>query len=192
MVNNETRILFLFILAVWGLIMLEAYKAPEPESVTTDMLPQIPDTPIGTSRDNPVPLGQSILCADNFEITALKTERGQQALNKITAYNSENNTPNAGMEYILVTLSVKFVEDSSESKRFDLSLFTVVNDNGILYGKPSLALSGGLGENFTEELSGGAVTEGEIDFQISQSEKNLVLIYTAAVTPHKPCYLSLR
>lgn len=171
--------------------MLEAFKAPEPEQETENAISHTPDTPIGLNRDNPVPLGQSILCADNFEITALKTERGQQAMNKITDYNSENNKPNAGMEYILVTLSVKFSENSNSSKRFDTSLFTVVNDNGILYGKPTLALSGGLGENFTEELSSGAVTVGEIDFQISQSEKNLVLIYTAAVIPHKPCYLSL-
>ncbi len=186
------RILFLIILTAWGLIMLEAFKTPEPEQKTENALSYTPDTPIGLSRDKPVPLGQSVLCADNFEITALKTERGQEAMNKITGYNSDNNTPKTGMEYILVTLSVKLEENSNASKGFDTSLFTVVNDNGILYGKPTLALSGGLGRNFTEELSAGAVTEGEIDFQISQSEKNLVLIYTAAVIPHKPCYLSLR
>ena len=189
--KNELKILFLIILVIWGLIMFEAFKAPEPEVVTTEALPQMPDTPIVMSQDNPVPLSQSVLCEDNFKITVLKTERGQQALNKITTYNSENKQPNAGMEYILVTLSVKFVEDSNQSKRFDASLFTVVNDNGVLYGKPSLALSGGLGENFSEELPAGAVTEGEIDFQVSQGENNLVLIYTAAITPHKPCYLSL-
>jgi uncharacterized protein DUF4352 len=189
--NKEMRILFLIILAAWGLIMFEAYKAPESEPVTTKTLTQTPDTPIGMSQDNPAPLGQSVVCADNFEITTLKTERGQQALNKITAYNADINKPNAGMEYILVTLSAKFVENTEQSKRFDTSLFTVVNDKGVLYGKPSLALDGGLGRNFTEELAAGDITEGEIDFLISQSEKNLVLIYTAAVVPQKPCYLSL-
>ena len=190
--NNEMRILFLIILAIWGLIMFEAYKAPEPEPVTTDAPLQAPDTPIGKSQDNPVPFGQPVLCEDNFEITALKTERGQQALNKINDYNSESNTPSAGMEYILVTLSIKFAGNSDQSKQFDPSLFTAVGENGVLYGRPTLALNKGLGENFAEELSAGDVTEGEIDFQVSQSERNLVLIYTAAVIPQKPCYLSLR
>lgn len=90
--------------------MFEAITTPESKPVTTDELPHTQDTPIGISRDNPVPPGQSILCADNFEITALKTERGQQALNKITDYTSEDIKPYADMEYILVTLSVKFVE----------------------------------------------------------------------------------
>ena len=172
--------------------MLEAFKAPEQEQVTENALSHTPDTPIGMSQDNPVPLGQSVLCEDNFDITVLKTERGQQALDKITTYNSENNTPSAGMEYILVTLSAKNTEDTDQSKRFDPSLFTVVGDNGVLYGKPSLALSGGLGENFAEELFAGDITEGQLDFQVSQSEKNLVLIYTAAIVPQKPCYLSLK
>ena len=189
--NNEMRILFLIILAVWGLIMFEAYKAPEPEPVTADAPPQTPDTPIGKSRDNPVPLGQPVLCEDNFEITALKTERGQQALNKINNYNSGSNAASAGMEYILVTLSIKLAGNSDQLKQFDPSLFTAVSENGVLYGKPTLALNRGLGENFTEELYAGDVTGGVIDFQVSQSEKNLVLIYTAAVIPQKPCYLSL-
>ncbi len=189
--NNEMRILFLIILAAWGLIMFEAYKVPEAEPETTDLQLHKAELPIGISQENPVPSGQSVLCDDNFEITVLKTERGQQALNKITKYNSKSNTPSVGMEYILVTLSVKFAENSDESKRFDTSLFTVVGDNGMLYGKPSLALSGGLGNNFSEEISAGHVTEGELDFQVSQDEENLVLIYNPAVYPEKPCYLSL-
>lgn len=189
--NNEMRILFLIILAAWGLIMFEAYNVPEAEPETTDLQPQKAELPIGISQENPVPSGQSVLCDDNFEITVLKTERGQQALNKITKYNSKSNTPSVGMEYILVTLSVKFAENSNESKRFDTSLFTVVDGNGVLYGKPSLALSGGLGNNLSEEISAGNITEGELDFQVSQNEENLVLIYNPAVYPEKPCYLSL-
>ncbi len=189
--NNEMRILFLIILAAWGLIMFEAYKVPEAEPETTDLQLHKAELPIGISQENPVPSGQSVLCEDNFEITVLKTERGQEALNNITEYNSDSSTPSVGMEYILVTLSVKFAENSDESKRFDTSLFTVVGDNGMLYGKPSLALSGGLGNNFSEEISADDITEGELDFQVSQDEENLVLIYNPAVYPEKPCYLSL-
>lgn len=189
--NNEMRILFLIILAAWGLIMFEAYKIPEAEPETTDLQPHEAELPIGISQDNPVPSGQSILCKDNLEITVLKTERGQQALDKITTYNSENNKPNDGMEYILVTLSIKFVENSNESKRFDTSLFSVVDNNGVVYGKPSHALNDDPDRKFVEELTGGAVTEGELDFQISQGTENLVLIYNPAIYPERPCYLSL-
>ena len=95
------------------------------------------------------------------------------------------------MEYILATLRVKFVENSNKPKRLDISLFTVIDDNGVIYGSPILALSENFGKKFAEELIGGAVTEGELDFQVSQGEKNLVLIYNAAVYPERPCYLSL-
>ncbi len=182
------RILIIIVLAAWGLIMFEATTTPESKAVTKDMLTH---KPVGISQDNPVPLGQSILCKDNFEITVLKTARGQQALNKINDYISENNKPYAGMEYILVTLSVKFTDNSKQPKRFDISQYTLIGNNGVAYGSPGQMLSKDSGKNFTEELSAGAITEMELEFMVSQNEKALVLIYNAAVYPEKPCYLSL-
>ncbi len=166
-------------------------KTPAPTATpvpptATKVPPSPTPVPIGMGRDNPVPVDQSVLCEDNLEVTVLKVEHGQQAWNKIYGYNMFNSKPDTGMEYILITVRVKFVGDSSKTRRVASSYFRVVGDKGAIYEEPFAVV---LGKDLASELFGGGVTEGELAFQVGQGEKGLVLIYAGG--GQKARYLSL-
>lgn len=152
----------------------------------TKTLPSPTPVPIGMSRNNPVASGQSILCEDNLEVSVLKVERGETAWNKIYSYNMFNSKLDEGMEYILVTVRVKFVGDSNKTQRVASSYFRVVGNKGTIYEEPFVLV---VSKDLASELFGGGVTEGELAFQVGQGEKNLVLIYAGG--GQKARYLSL-
>lgn len=170
-------------------IMPAPTLTPAPPVVVTATRPPVTPTPTpskaGTSRDNPVPIGQSILADDGFELTVVKVERGKPAWAKITGYNQFNATPMPGTEYVLAMLRVKFNGDSNKTQRVNSFYFRTTGDKGVIYDSPGLVIT----TKLASELFGGGTTEGEMAFRVGEGEGKLVLIYAGSGTTAR--FLSL-
>ena len=110
---------------------------------------------VGTKRSNPVPLGQSLVTPDGFEIKIIKTTEGSNAWNIIKEANMFNDPPSAGYKYVIVTYSIKNISAAGESKWISDSSFSLVGSSDRIfntYDKSVVLPDEGEYRKFTETL----------------------------------------
>jgi hypothetical protein len=164
-------------------------NTPKPTAPPTEPPPTSTPTPqpIGMSRDNPAPLGQVVTsdAGDDFELVIMSVDRGQAAQGKLNKYNVFNPDPDAGMEFVLVLVSGKYLGAPDKTRTLSSSDFRLVGDKGAIYTQSFAVLS----KDF-KEVFGGGTTEGELLYQLAQGEGKLVLIYDSGMATTAR-YLSL-
>jgi len=159
------------IMFVVGVVM-----TPSPESVSpgipSETLPT-PEAPppseIGKSRFNPVPFGSSLTYGDQ-RVTVLSSQRLTQIGTGWLA-----DTSKEGHIYLVVKLKIDFLGDPSKIHHLYEWDFDVVGDSGYVYKYEWLVdtdtpLKGG-------DFYGGATASGDLPYEISQDETNMVLVW---------------
>lgn len=95
---------------------------------------------LGKTPQTPAPLGQLVVSND-WEITLMEALRGPQALAKVKQVNPDNPDPEAGMEYILFHIRLRFIgrEDAPHELYMSNFIWTDASDNRYqaptIYGK---------------------------------------------------------
>ncbi len=150
-----------------GIIMFIAggIMLPEPEAISPETPSETPQPEIGKSRFNPVPFGSSLTYGDQ-RVTVL----GSQQLAEIGW-----STPDEGNVYLAVKIKVDFLGDPSKSQRIYTFNFDAVGDSGHVYDARYYP------ETDTPlrsaEFYGGATASGDLLYEISQNETDMVLIW---------------
>lgn len=141
------------------------------------------DTPIpyGSTRENPYPINVPVDIGGDMEITILGVERPADA--KVIEGNMFNDKPDAGSEYMLVTISVKCNKPSNEKCAFNTYEFKVVGADGQVLDQASVAGVHGALEAFPE-FFGGSVLGGDMTFLVKQGDAQTVLFYDPLFSEH--------
>ena len=155
-----------------------------PVNPPTTTQPASAPAPLGLSRDNPVPMGQSLVTPQGIELTMLNIIKGNAAWDIIHEANQFNDPPDAGMQYILITVKAKNVSSEEEPYLIsDMDIGLVGSSNKVVYTfDRSVVLpdEGDLSELWVETYHGGEVI-GSLHFYIPNNETNLVLIWDAGI-----------
>lgn len=156
----------------------EATEAPEAETteapeVEPTEAPENTQPPVGTSRSNPAPPGAEV---DVGDLTIVVGEVIRPADEMIKEANSFNSDPEAGDEYILVSVELRCNKGSDEECSYYSIEFNLVGSTGVTR-EPEIFIAGLDGMLESGELFGGARTDGWLVFQIGVDETDLVLIY---------------
>jgi len=162
-------------------------KTPTPGAATaTPAGPTATPTPKpakGLTREDAVPIGQSVTAQNKIELWVLEVIR--DAWPQIYAMNSFNSKPDPGEEAILVKLGVRFHGQPNETKMVNPINLRVVSEKGVIYDSEWMdSLDPGIGQ----ELFGGGETSGYVSLRVPSGEQRLVLIYSP---PGGSVYLKL-
>jgi len=131
---------------------------------------------------NPAKIGETLMIEDLFEkweITVLSYERGESTTNKVLRANMFNEKPNIGYEYLLVRISVKYVE--GQESAYVKSFVAYVDGEGF---DPEFIM---WPENMKEldlmkKLLPGGKTEGWLAFIVPKGKK-VLLAYESLFEP---------
>jgi len=156
-------------IVVVGIILffVGVFTTPTPEGVSPTPPSETPPatSEVGKSRLNPVPFGSSLTYGDQ-RVTVL----GSQQLTEI-----DWSSPDEGNVYLAVKIKVDFLGDPSKTNYLSKSDFDVVGNSGYVYEyewfvDTATPLEGG-------DYYGGATTSGDLVYEISQNETDMVLIW---------------
>lgn len=101
----------------------------------------------GASRSDPAPIGtavethiqnQTIWGNGTVRLTVLQVVRGAEANAQVEAWNTYNNAPPAGQEYLLARVRAEVVTNDEPSTAIDLNAlrFAVVSGAGVVLEAP--------------------------------------------------------
>jgi hypothetical protein len=130
--------------------------------------------PHGSTREDPYPMNTPVDIGGDMEITILGVERPADA--KVIEGNMFNDKPEAGSEYMLVTVGVKCNKPSNEKCALNTYEFKLVGADGQVLDQASVAGVHGALEAFPE-FFGGSVLGGGMTFLVKQGDARTVLFY---------------
>lgn len=142
--------------------------------------PVQPSSPIGLSRTNPVPLGQSFLTPDGFEIKIIKKTEGSSAWNIIKEANMFNDPPADGYKYVIVTYTVKNVSSKEEPAWVSDSSFALIGSSNRVvntFDKSVVLPSEGSYSGMSESLYHGGEATGSSNYYVPEGESGMQLIW---------------
>ncbi|CAN5805771.1 hypothetical protein BH23CHL2_BH23CHL2_18930 [soil metagenome] len=143
---------------------------------------------LGTSRDNPAPLGDHVV-DDTWEIWLNEVYRGEEALRRVKEANSFNDDPQVGFEYILINVSMRNVSpDAGSDNVSEISMFGSTGANNVIYDVPSIVDPSP--EMRWDVYAGGEVS-GWITVQAAQGEPGVVLVFEPEFFGGTTRYLAL-
>ena len=133
--------------------------------------------PVGTSRDNPVPVGATAE-AGPLRLTLLESVRGPAAVDAVLAASDQNDRPRDGVDYVLVRLAAEnagAVAVPLSDGDFGLtgSSGVVQRFLGVVPPAPILAAT----------LKPGERTEGWAAFAAPSAEPSLILLFDSLSIP---------
>ena len=135
-----------------------------------------PDSELGSSIDNPVPIRDSGTIGEwTVEIAGLT----RNADDAIQAENQFNEKPGPGNQFVMVTLNVTYNGKGSSDPYFDLT-WAVVSEEGTLFEEASLVLPKdliGVG-NVPSGISG----LGNVAFEVDRQAAASLVLYIEADT----------
>jgi hypothetical protein len=170
----------IFYLFVCGLLVLNVTTisgcVKEEIKATTTPLSTISLTPPdGSSKENPIPMRESLVTPEGVEITVLDAIKGDLAWEILQNVTTVNRSPEKGMQYVLITVKVKGTSVHLDPSLFDFKL----DDGSRIYTKydrtviaPNDGTLGGFGTSYH-----GDVTISHLSFYILRNEAELVLVW---------------
>lgn len=163
-----------------------ATAPPTEQTATPEESEPIPtSTPsVGLSRNNPLPMGESLVTPEDIEITVLNSTKGDQAWEIIQKANQFNDPPANGMQYILITVKVKNISSQKEPWAYtDLYFELVGSSNKVFhtFDKSAVLPDEGMLSKLRAELYHGGEATGSLSFYIPQNETNLVLTWRGLI-----------
>ena len=129
-----------------------------------------------TSRESPVPLGQTWATPDGLLIRVIAVDF--DAWERVRAENQFNSPPAEGMRMVLVSVEVTNTGEGETPRRIRSSDYRLVGDRGIVYTPFDTATRCGVIANELDwDLFGNATVTGNICIVAPQDEDTLRLIY---------------
>jgi hypothetical protein len=136
-------------------------------------LDQIVPTDLGRTRDDPAPLGATVV-TDDWLITALDAVRGDEAWRQIVAANRYNDPPAPGMEYVLVRVRARYIRPEETLVRIDSGWFKLIGVGNVLHDAPAIVEPTPALE---ARLFPGGEVEGWVGLQARAGETDLRLVF---------------
>ncbi|MCJ7668422.1 MAG: DUF4352 domain-containing protein, partial [Anaerolineae bacterium] len=140
----------------------------------TQQPPTPTPAPVGTSPNNPVPLGSS-LTAEGAKITIKGiVARGAEATAIVTEWNTFNPEPSEGKEYVIISGNVAYEggkEDTLSITSFDFRAVV----KGVIVDAPFMLVGDELLQG--EMFAGGSI-DGYLVFEVDEGATGIMVIYT--------------
>jgi len=173
-----------FLAFVWLMVSLACGEAPK---ATPVVIPPTPEeavatstpapAPVGTSLDNPVPLGHSLVASNGAKITINGiTARGAEATAIVKRWNEFNPEPGEGKEYIIISCNVAYEGGKGETVSVARYDFRVVV-KGVIKESPTMMIITG-GDLLEGEMFPGASIDGHLVFEVDEGATGIVVVYT--------------
>lgn len=143
--------------------------------------------PVGSARSNPAPAGSEV-AVEGMAFVVIGSTR--PATDIIMAGNQFNTSPEAGQEYVIVSLRVTCQKTADEKCDFSAYNMKLLGSSGIQRDAQTIVAGvSGLFESFGTEFFGGVSIEGSIPFIVSSDETDLLLVYSPLFG--NPFYLAI-
>ena len=143
-----------------------------PRVVDAPLMKPSPDQELGYFRTNPVPPGMSVETDDGFAITVVSVNPNAAAA---IAQNPFNKPPADGNRFIIARVRM---ENAARKARSDWRYFSLVGSSGVKFW--SFNACGTVPDEIEDPFTG-IMAEGNVCFQIPESETDLILIYDSSV-----------
>ena len=131
------------------------------------------ETGSGKSRDNPVSFGTSFLTKEGFQIKVKQLTKGKEAWDILEEANQFNDPPESGMQYILITLSVKNISSKEEPSNISDSDFRYVGSSNKEirgYDKSVVQPDDGIYQDLGGNLYHGGKITGSVAFYVPKND----------------------
>lgn len=141
-------------------------------------------TATGTTRQDPIPAGQTFLCSDGVKVKVTGITKGAAAWAILKEANMYNDAPESGMQYVLVQLEAENVSYESYDGKEEVNIsggdFSLLGSSSVIYhtfDKAAVQPDTGVNADFTKTVYHGGKTSGAACFYIPANETNLILVY---------------
>lgn len=131
--------------------------------------------PLGTARENPVPLGKEYAFDGGKGVVITGLERAADA--KVLGFNQFNTKPEAGQEYILVSANYKCYVQTGTCN-FSPMEFRVVGKQGKIYDYNMMTVVPDTSKA-TQELFNNGEASVLLPFIVGQDDDDFVVIWVA-------------
>lgn len=143
---------------------------------------------LGFDRASPAPLGERVV-GETWELWAIESVRGEEALARVKETNQFNEDPAPGMEYVLVHVGARNVNPDAGADSIDDFSFKLTGDAGRVYDNPSVVNPE---PDFDFDVYAGGEIDGWITLQCAEGEQNLRVVYEPAFSfTAQPRYFAL-
>ncbi len=132
-----------------------------------------PTIQLGTSRDNPAPVGAQVL-SDNMSFIITGSTRPADYI--VSSGNMFNTEPEDGQEYLFINLQITCMKSSNEECSLSLFNFKAVGALGIVYDTEWL-ITGVDGLLEDTGFYGGTTISGNLPFIIRSDDTNILIKY---------------
>lgn len=151
------------------------YLALEKDAaISTDpLLNTLSITKNGLTRTSPADIGELVRTQD-WEITTNTVLRGDKAWEKLLEANQFNDPPANGIEYLLVSITARYIGAEEPGGGLIGGMFTTTGGNNIIYDTPSAVEPE---PNMDVTLFPGGTATGWLALQIGKNEGNRLLIF---------------
>lgn len=146
----------------------------EGASVVVDSsLYEISPTTSGLTRQEPVPLGETVT-TEEFEVTIKEVRRGDDVYNMLLEANQFNDPPDEGMVYMAALIHAKRIGTADRATEISYIEFDPTGSANILYERPSVVEPD---DRIGAYLFPGGEAEGWYIFEVPADEANIMLAY---------------
>lgn len=162
--------------------------APTATAEPTVPPPTATPMPLGSAKDAPAPVGSEVI-ANEFGIVVTAITRPADEI--VARGNMFNTEPEAGQEYVRVTLNVRCVKDASEQCDISPYAFKLYGSEGIVR-EPENFLAGidGMLES-TEFFGGATLQEKSLFFRVGEGETSLILEFESGLIFRAQAFFAL-
>jgi len=171
--------LILSVLACGGASTASPVAPVESTSVPAETATQETSSePFGSSPQNPVPRGETIVSAD-WEFRVVEVVRGEDVMVKLqegSPFNKEHSNP--AMEYVLILVHAKYIgPDTSATHRIDRTFISgSIGSANVMYDAVSMHDVTSLSPFLQGELLPGQEVEGWAVIQVAKGETGIMLV----------------
>lgn len=144
-------------------------------------------TDLGVNQDQPVPFGQ-VATGEDWQLVVLDVIKGEEAWTRILDTNQFNDPPEAGMEYIMVKLRVRYIGTNDEGEAVSYAPFSMMTTSGDEFGHTAVVQPK---PELDYILYPGGEAEGWIVLTVPEKAKNLTLFFSPDSSGANDRYLSL-
>lgn len=150
---------------------------PKEEVPTPTPVPNTPTpAPVGTSPSNPIPLGSPFTAANGAKITINGiTVRGPEAASLVKEWNTFNDEPGEGKEYVIISGNVAYEGGKEETLTISSFLDFRAVVKGVITDTADLCCQD---EMLSGEMFAGGSIDGYLVFEVDEGTTGIVVIYT--------------
>jgi hypothetical protein len=147
----------------------------------------------GKSRDNPVSFGTSFLTKEGFQIKVKQLTKGKEAWDILEEANEYNDPPEDGMQYILITLSVKNISSKEEPSNISYTDFDYVGSSNKKIGNEFVVQpDDGIYQELEGNLYHGGKITGSVVFCVPKNDTKMMLIWSQSYLQEDMIYFEVK